>query len=302
MELKEWIGPEDSAEFKEWVLYTTYRLGQAANDNYAIGGGGWDNYALDVAGYMNQYSVEVNGRHLFTDNIHIVDRNANATALPKISPNNEEESYVVVANGITEDVVLATPQQQIDEYTNNEAVPKVAEAKLDAINKIVAAATAAIQQIDSSYAGQLSNMADSYTAKMNAITQNYDNSMTNITANYQESMRVITNTQCVLIDSYVNGTSWYRVYSDGWCEQGGLSTLVADYKTINLLVPYKAADYNIFKQDRYGAVNDLRYRSIYDVTATSFKFYNDYVYGASWRTEGHIDIENYIPTHLDSGT
>lgn len=26
--------------------------------------------------------------------------------------------------------------------------------------------------------------------------------------------------QCV-VETYVNGTSWYRVYSDGWCEQGG---------------------------------------------------------------------------------
>lgn len=25
----------------------------------------------------------------------------------------------------------------------------------------------------------------------------------------------------ILTQSYVNGTSWYRVYSDGWCEQGG---------------------------------------------------------------------------------
>ena len=24
-----------------------------------------------------------------------------------------------------------------------------------------------------------------------------------------------------IIETYVNGTSWYRIYSDGWCEQGG---------------------------------------------------------------------------------
>ena len=28
----------------------------------------------------------------------------------------------------------------------------------------------------------------------------------------------------ILTETYVNGTSWYRVYSDGWCEQGGLVT------------------------------------------------------------------------------
>ena len=25
----------------------------------------------------------------------------------------------------------------------------------------------------------------------------------------------------VVVETYVNGTSWYRVYDDGWCEQGG---------------------------------------------------------------------------------
>lgn len=28
-------------------------------------------------------------------------------------------------------------------------------------------------------------------------------------------------TRPYIIESYVNGTSWYRVWSDGWCEQGG---------------------------------------------------------------------------------
>lgn len=27
-----------------------------------------------------------------------------------------------------------------------------------------------------------------------------------------------------IVETYVNGTSWYRVYSDGWCEQGGSVT------------------------------------------------------------------------------
>ena len=240
------------------------------------------------------YSVEINGRHLFIDNIHVVDRNANATALPKISANNEEESYVVVANGITEDVVLATPQQQIDDYTKDEILPQVAEAKVDAINKIVAAATAAIQQIDSAYAGQLSNMTDSYTTKMNAITQNYDNSMANITANYQESMRVITNTQCVLIDSYVNETSWYRVYSDGWCEQGGLSNTV-------FLIPYINTNYSItiIGKDHWGNGADIS-PYITSVATDRFSAAMDRSGGPYWSTAGYIDLDTF--TSLNSGT
>ena len=295
--MRKWNGPADNAEEQETIFYLAHRFGSGSNDNYRIGNMGVNQYALNVSSYVNQYSVEVNGRHLFTDNIHVVDRNANATALPKISPNDEEETYVVVANGITEDVVLATPQQQIDEYTEDEILPQVAEAKVDAINRIVAAATAAIQQIDNSYAGQLSNMTQSYTEKMSDITNNYTNSMTNITANYQESMRVITNTQCVLIDSYVNGTSWYRVYSDGWCEQGGRVSVAANKSvTYNLILPY-AERYNgtvsnnsMFDADKWSVTPRFSYTSL-----TQFALGNcwDSAITATWETNGYIDLSTF---------
>lgn len=49
-----------------------------------------------------------------------------------------------------------------------------------------------------------------------------------------------------IIDSYQNGTSWYRVWSDGWCEQGGCNNgdLTVN-ASISLLVPYKDTDYFI---------------------------------------------------------
>ena len=259
--LRKWTGPLDAAEDQVFEFLNAYRFGAAALDLYCISACGSERYTANNTSYINMYSVEVNGRHLFTDNIHVVDRDANATALPKISPNDEEESYVVVANGITEDVVLATPQEQIDEYTEDEILPQIADAKIEAIRRITELATNTINQINNAYAGQLSNMTQSYNDKMAAITDNYDDSMegitsnyntsmTNITANYRESMRVITNTQCVLIDSYVNGTSWYRVYSDGWCEQGGVpltaNTSSWASKTTSLLLPYKNTNY-IFK-------------------------------------------------------
>lgn len=51
-----------------------------------------------------------------------------------------------------------------------------------------------------------------------------------------------------LVQSYVNGTSGYRVYSDGWCEQWGrggnaTATSAAVTVVINLLKPYKDANY-----------------------------------------------------------
>lgn len=49
----------------------------------------------------------------------------------------------------------------------------------------------------------------------------------------------------VVVESYVNGKSWYRVYSDGWCEQGG--EFLASYNgvTTNFLKPFKDINYYI---------------------------------------------------------
>jgi hypothetical protein len=42
--------------------------------------------------------------------------------------------------------------------------------------------------------------------------------------------------------TYVNGTSWYRVWSDGWCEQGGATNKATN---ISLLKSYANTNYII---------------------------------------------------------
>jgi hypothetical protein len=47
-----------------------------------------------------------------------------------------------------------------------------------------------------------------------------------------------------LVESYVNNKSWYRIYSDGWCEQGGQITVTKAATNITLLKSYKDNNYN----------------------------------------------------------
>lgn len=57
-------------------------------------------------------------------------------------------------------------------------------------------------------------------------------------------------TPAVVITNYVNGTSWYRIWSDGWCEQGGLTASSATSSGyINLMIEMK--DTNYFCQAYY---------------------------------------------------
>ena len=55
-------------------------------------------------------------------------------------------------------------------------------------------------------------------------------------------------TQChVVVETYQNGTSWYRVYDDGWCEQGGDYTLSSNNGSISIsfLKPFNNTNYSI---------------------------------------------------------
>lgn len=52
----------------------------------------------------------------------------------------------------------------------------------------------------------------------------------------------INATASVCVESYQNGSSWYRVYSDGWCEQGGVYT---SGNTLTFIKPFKDTNYNI---------------------------------------------------------
>ena len=48
----------------------------------------------------------------------------------------------------------------------------------------------------------------------------------------------------VVIETYVNGGSWYRVWSDGWCEQGGISAGQGQ-RTITLIRSFLNKNYNL---------------------------------------------------------
>ena len=50
-----------------------------------------------------------------------------------------------------------------------------------------------------------------------------------------------------VVETYSNGISWYRVYSDGWCEQGGEVTATSDSanQTISLLKNYVNTNYDV---------------------------------------------------------
>lgn len=87
-----------------------------------------------------------------------------------------------------------------------------------------------------------------------------------------------------VVETFHNGTSWYRVYSDGWCEQGG-TTSSGDWTEITLLKPYTNTNYTLIAgstdTNRDGSTCSC---AINSKSATGFyigNYYNGTAYGYS---------------------
>ena len=99
----------------------------------------------------------------------------------------------------------------------------------------------------------------------------------------------------VVVETYVNGTSWYRIWSDGFCEQGGELVGVTDY-TVNFLQQFANTNYLItIGNYDYSSPDDGAYAAIQwrDKTTSSVRFqaaWNGTLYAATidWRACGYI--------------
>ena len=92
-----------------------------------------------------------------------------------------------------------------------------------------------------------------------------------------------------LVSFWSNNSSWYRKYSDGWIEQGGICAST-NYATVTLPLPMKDAGYNI-SLGPSGYDSAAVSRSITDVTPTTFRIkvgYNDSLTRSSyWHVCGY---------------
>lgn len=75
-----------------------------------------------------------------------------------------------------------------------------------------------------------------------------------------------------IVETYHSGTDWYRIWSDGWCEQGGRgnNTVSYGFETITLLVPMADANYTVLSSlNNAGSAGN--YRSCAVINTTEIK-------------------------------
>lgn len=81
------------------------------------------------------------------------------------------------------------------------------------------------------------------TSTKTDIQVDIDEIVTDLNGKADTDLSNVPSSKAILIESYVNGTSWYRVYSDGWCEQGGYIVSAGSTTTVSLLKPYRDTNY-----------------------------------------------------------
>ena len=89
--------------------------------------------------------------------------------------------------------------------------------------------------------------------------------------------------KATIIDTYVNGTSWYRIYSDGWCEQGGMSN-----SNVTFLKSFANTNYGIQAHSVDSTLQDWTDDiGIYDRTENGFSVYFPHsTQTSSWEAKG----------------
>lgn len=94
-----------------------------------------------------------------------------------------------------------------------------------------------------------------------------------------------------------DGTKWYRLWSDGWCEQGGRFYNNAHVSnTITFLKPFKDTSFTVLTAHGVtgyyeAAINGQHTDEPYDFTTTSFKIWTHNSVGINtvqWEAKGYI--------------
>ena len=125
----------------------------------------------------------------------------------------------------------------------------------------------------------------------NGYRPHFNDGTTDYTLLHNADFVNLNNGMDYVIESWQNGTSWYRLYKSGWLEQGDRTPETASSPyTVSLMKPYRDTTYSIFVQLEQQISNpQLWTRAITNQTTSSFTSnqYSDYYVNFYWKAEGY---------------
>lgn len=107
-----------------------------------------------------------------------------------------------------------------------------------------------------------------------------------------------------IVKAWKSGANWYRLYSDGWCEQGGniITTNLFEMKKINLHIPYLNNDYFVSVQSITSSTSFIREKAeVSDFEINSYKNDSFVAWVAfSWMTNLVWSAKGYVSESIVS--
>lgn len=98
-----------------------------------------------------------------------------------------------------------------------------------------------------------------------------------------------------VIQKYQSGTSWYRIYSDGWCEMGGQTTQKDE--TVTFLKTFENVNYSIIGNELFTTTQNEYELNIIKISVTQARIYCSGSswggVGACWRASGKLAEGQY---------
>lgn len=95
-----------------------------------------------------------------------------------------------------------------------------------------------------------------------------------------------------IIETYMDGTSWYRLYSDGWCEQGGyVSSIPSGTAGVTVTFLKSFANGNYFSIPSWGSA-DYAAIAVGNRTTIDMKIFNrtNYANWTLWYVCGYAEV------------
>ena len=140
------------------------------------------------------------------------------------------------------------------------------------------------------YSGLLSNLpVVEYRAMVQLATGASDEALITATSALQQIANKVDRSEAdYVVESYVNGTEWYRVYKSGWVEQGG-SVSGTSGVTVIFLKPFVNTNYTITSSVTASSSSDSYFSALVMGTKTTTDFkatLNSVVKGKDWIAYG----------------
>lgn len=108
-----------------------------------------------------------------------------------------------------------------------------------------------------------------YIVVATSVKTNIEVNIDNIATDLNNKVDVAQLTNCdVIVQTYKSGKNWYRIWSDGWIEQGGYSKVSSNGQVLTFLKPFSDVNYTVSTggcEQQFGNV------ALYDRTTTSAK-------------------------------